>query len=82
MHCHIGQFGTVVAVLFVTKSSEAQRAEPNFQWAVACHKHIQTEIEFLGADQQRLVNVPTDNVRLLLALLLVVLIVSPFLNLF
>lgn len=82
MHCHICKFTALGAVLFVTEASKAKGAEPDLERPVARDENVETEVKLLGADQKRLVNIATDDIRLLLTRLLVILIVCPFLNLF
>lgn len=71
-----------MAVLFIAEARETQRAEPDLQGPVAGDQDVQSQIEFLGADQERFVDVSTDYIWLFLTLLLIVLVICPFLNLF
>ena len=71
-----------MAVFFIAEARETQRAEPDLQGSVAGDQDVQSQIEFLGADQERFVDVSTDYIWLFLTLLLIVLVICPFLNLF
>ena len=55
MDLHV--IGVVVRVLFDAESGETLRGEPNSQGFVACNKHINTDIEFLGPNEKWLVDV-------------------------
>jgi len=71
-----------MAVFFITEARETQRAEPDLQGPVAGDQNVQSQIKFLGTDQERFVDVSTDYIWLFLTLLLIVLVICPFLNLF
>lgn len=81
---HIVELTHLVAVFFIAEPCESKGTQPYFQWLITCHKNINSEIKFLASNKERLVNISTNNIGLLLDLRLEweLTCVGPFLNLF
>ena len=61
---HVVKVGDFRGVLLIAKSCEPFCGEPHLEWSVTCNEYIDTQIELLAPDEQRLVYVTRDDVCL------------------
>lgn len=57
MHVHVVELLNAGVVLDGTKATESQFEEVSFEWPKRCDENVQSEIELLAANQQRIVDV-------------------------
>lgn len=64
MNVHIVQLGDAGVIFHGAKTTKAQLEQVRFERTKRCDQHVQTQIEFLAANQQRVVDVPRYHVAL------------------
>lgn len=65
MHVHIVQFRYARIVLNRAEATESQFKLIRLQRPKRRHQHIQTHIELLATNQQRIINIPRNHITLL-----------------
>ena len=67
---HVVQIAKIIRVFLCTESSKSLGGEPDLKWSIASYKDINSEIKLLLPNEERLIDVPRNNIGLLLSLLL------------
>jgi hypothetical protein len=62
---HVVQVRDLVRVLLSAEPSETLVAEPDLEWPIAGHEHVDTEIKLLATDKKWVVDISRDNVSFL-----------------
>ena len=67
---HVVQIAKIIRIFLCTESSKSLGGEPDLKWSIASYQDINSEIKLLLPNEERLIDVPRNDIGLLLSLLL------------
>ena len=67
---HVVQIAKIIRIFLCTESSKSLGGEPDLKWSIASYQDINSEIKLLLPNEERLIDVPRNDIGFLLSLLL------------
>ena len=67
---HVVQIAKIIRVFLCTESSKSFGGKPDLKWSIASYQDINSEIKLLLPNEERLIDVPRNDIGFLLSLLL------------